>query len=302
MKRRHILNLALVVLLAGWTGSAAAASVKVFVSVAPQKTFVEKIGGPLVDVSVMVAPGASPATYEPRPRQMAALSEADIYFAIGVPFEKAWLPRIASANRNMKVVHCEQGFRRRTMSGHGHGEENHHGDHHEGHHDTGMKDPHVWLSPRLVAVMCRTITQTLAEADPDHAPVYKNRYQEFLAEIVDTDARILEVFEHTGGRRAFMVYHPAWGYFADAYGLAQIPIENQGKEPSPADLGRLVDTARSRHIKVIFAEPQFSTKDAKTIARSIGGEVVLADPLAENWSANLLSVAEKFRKAMEEDH
>ena len=95
-----------------------------------------------------------------------------------------------------------------------------------------------------------------------------------------------------------MVFHPAWGYFDDAYGLQQVPIEIEGKDPKPAQLKSLIQHARESDIKVIFVQPQFSTKSASVVAREIGGQVVLVDPLAENWMANMREVAAKFKAAL----
>ena len=144
---------------------------KVFVSILPQKYFVDKIGGDFVEVAVMVQPGASPATYEPKPKQMVALAKSDLYFAIGVPFEKTWLPKIVATNSKMHIVYTQVGIEKRAMkSHHAHQEESkhHYGktehgqDHHMG------KDPHVWLSPPLVMQQARNILNGLETLDPTH--------------------------------------------------------------------------------------------------------------------------------------
>jgi zinc transport system substrate-binding protein len=143
------------------TISNAAGSAQVFVSILPQKYFVEKIGGELVDVSVMVKPGASPATYEPKPHQMVALSLAKIYFAIGIPFEKAWLKKIASANPNMVVVHTERGIEKRAMSAHKqHKAEKAFEHHHE------IKDPHICqtsirFTPKFIDLITKNLPKRL---------------------------------------------------------------------------------------------------------------------------------------------
>ena len=280
---------------------------KVFVSILPQKYFLERIGGKLIDVSVMVTPGASPATYEPKPRQMVALAKTKIYFAIGVPFEKAWLEKIASTNGTMRVVHTETGIEKIPMKGyHPHGKETEHhakeehndkGGEDEEHH-RGIKDPHVWLSPPLVMVQARNILRALVSVDPAHRSVYDENYKNFIIELVDLDEEFRSVFAGRGVDIEFMVFHPAWGYFAHAYGLEQFPIEIEGKEPKPAELARLIEHARERGIQVIFVQPQFSSQTAETIARSIGGQIAFVDPLAPNWANNLREVARKFKAAL----
>lgn len=294
----------------------------VFVSIVPQKAFVQKIGKDRVNVQVMVQPGASPHTYEPRPRQMVAISKAKLYFAIGVAFEKAWLDKIAAANPKMKVVHTDHGIEKIPMKVHRHqGEErqphgdgerhrqeehrpgtkaaSHKGDgHHEGYRrEHGTLDPHIWLSPPLVKLQARTILNALQEIDPSHAGVYETNYQRFVSGIDDLDAALKTIFAGKQGLQ-FMVFHPAWGYFAHTYGLEQVPVEIEGKNPKAAQLRQLIEDATKKGIKVVFVQPQFSTKSAELVAREIGGQVVFADPLAANWSANLREVADKFEAVL----
>ena len=302
-------------LLAGFvllSPSWAAEKVPVFVSILPQKFFVEQIGKDLVDVQVMVEPGASPHTYEPKPRQMAAVSKARIYFAIGVTFEKAWLNRIKTSNPGMLVVHTDHGIEKLPMAAHHHhGDEKHdheahdrHGEdkdhkeaHHDHHHDHGEPDPHIWLSPPLVMVQARSILAALQSVDPPHHAAYEANYQAFVAMAAKLDAELRSIFAGKKGLQ-FMVFHPAWGYFADAYGLKQVPIELEGKEPKPAQLKQLIDHAREHDIKVLFVQPQFSVKSAEVVAQGIGGQVAFADPLAQDWMENLLAVAAKFEAAV----
>lgn len=298
MKSSCIIKMAIIIgiLCMNWTsGAIASAKVPVFVSIVPQKYFVKKIGGDLVDISIMVQPGASPATYEPKPKQMVALSIAKIYFAIGVPFEKAWLKKISAANPKMLVVHTEAGIEKRPMKAHHHpeGEE-----HHEGEDHHGIKDPHVWLSTPLVKILARNILQGLLEVDPVHSSDYEANYKKFIVELDDLDAEIRGIFAGKGNGMEFMVFHPAWGYFADVYGLHQVPIEIEGKDPKPAQLKHLIEHAKEHGIKVIFVQPQFSIQSAETIANAIGGEVVFANPLALDWANNIRKQAAKFKEAL----
>ena len=292
----------------------------VFVSIAPQKYFVQQIGKDLVDVHVMVQPGADPHTYEPKPKQMVAISKAKLYFAVGIEFEEANLDKITATNPNLKVVHTDQGIDKIAMEAHHHHDEEHaeeHGDsdHHEAEHDhekdehhgeaehdedhdehAGL-DPHIWLSPPLVKIQARTILGALNEIDPQHRSIYKANFKAFTAQIDQLDADLKKIFAGKTGMQ-FMVFHPSWGYFAHAYGLKQVPIEIEGKNPKPAQLTALIQDARNEGVKVIFVQPQFSTQSADVVAREIGGQVAFADPLAEDWMANLRAVAEKFQSAL----
>ncbi len=279
----------------------AAERLPVFVSIVPQKFFVQQIGKDLVDVQVMVQPGASPATYEPKPGQMAALTKSKIYFAVGVPFENTWLTQFTVANPAMRVVHTDSKITKIRMAAHYHHEDAHekhetgaHAENHGGH--EGL-DPHIWLSPPLVKIQARAIQAGLQEIDPVNKEAYAANFKQFSAEIDQLDAELRKVFAMKQGMR-FMVFHPSWGYFASAYALKQVPIEIEGKNPKPAQLKRLIEHARENRIKVIFAQPQFSTRSAALLAREIGGQVAFADPLALDWMANLHNVANKFKLAL----
>lgn len=270
--------------------------VTVFVSIVPQIYFVQQIGQELVDVQVMVQPGASPATYEPKPKQLAAISKTKIYFSIGVPFEKAWLNKIASANPDMKIVPTDHGIQKIPMVSHYHLNKEEHGHNVDQHHD-GIFDPHIWLSPPLVMMQARTIVTALQENDPAQRSVYEANYKAFILQIVDLDAEIRNTFDDKH-RRRFMVFHPAWGYFAQAYGLRQVPIELEGKDPKPSQLKAVIERAKEQNINVVFVQPQFSSKSAKQVAKEIGGQVAFVDPLAQNWFENLREVADKFKAAL----
>jgi zinc transport system substrate-binding protein len=228
---------------------------------------------------------------------MVNLARSEIYFAIGVPFEDNWLPKFARTNPKMKIVRTQAGIIKIPMKAGGHG-------HHETEHgaetiSAGAKDPHIWLSPPLVMVQAKNILDGLIKADPANRKLYESNYNAFLSELKNLNLELKEVFQTTGQNARFMVYHPSWGYFAQNYGLEQIPIELEGKKPSPRKLLELIQEARKDGIKVIFVQPQFSEKSAETIADAIGGKVVFADPLAEDWKNNLLQVAEKFKSAFE---
>jgi zinc transport system substrate-binding protein len=274
---------------------------QVAVSIQPLKYFVEEIGGNRVETAVMVPPGANPATYEPRPRTMSALSGARLYFAIGVPFEEAWMERIRSANEGMRVVRCGQGIERRAISGSAH-EQGFAGSGGPGSRSRkpGLKDPHIWLSPPLARIVCQNIRDGLVRADPEHRDQYRNNYLRLAREINRVDNRILEILTGKDGKERdwFMVFHPSWGYFADAYGLRQVAIETGGSEPGPGEFARLLSQAERRGVRTIFVQPQFSDKAARTIAAEVGASVETLDPLAERWGENLIEAARKIRKAL----
>ncbi len=272
----------------------------VCVSILPQKYFVQQIGKEMVDVQIMVQPGASPATYEPRPRQMADVAKSKIYFAIGVPFENVWLKKIAAGNPGIQIVHTERGIEKLAMKSHHHddGKEDHNNTRHDQeHHRKVSLDPHIWLSPPLVKAQAHNILVALQENDPQNKKVYQANFTKFSEEIDRLDADLRAVFAGKQGLQ-FMVFHPAWGYFAHTYGLEQVPVEIEGKEPKPAQLKKLINYAREKGITMVFVQPQFSTKSAEVVAREIGGQVAFANPLAEDWMNNLREIADKFKAAL----
>ncbi len=264
--------------------------VNVYVSIPPQSHFVKAIGGAQVDISVMVSPGQNPASYEPSPRQMVKLARADIYFAIGVPFEAAWLDKFAEVNPAMRIIHMETGIEKKPIHRHS-------GHHKTGQSQEGIKDPHIWLSPPLVMVQARHIMAGLTSLDPANTADYKKNYAAFITRIVKLDTALLRQFSDIKSSQ-FMVFHPSWGYFADAYGLDQIAIETEGNTPKAKDVTSLIQTAQKRDISIIFVQPQFSVKQAKIIAKEIGGKIVQADPLAENWEQNLKQVASAIKEEL----
>jgi len=290
-------NASIIIVLAliyGIAASALAAErVPVFVSIPPQSYFVQQIGKDLVDVHVLVKPGADPHTYEPKPQQMVALSKAVLYFAIGIEFETAKLAKITALNPRMHVVHTDHGVMKLVMDAHGH--QNMKDKREEDHHQ-GRLDPHIWLSPPLVMLQARSILTALQAVDPAHRSAYEANYRAFILDLVDLDAQLRAIFDGLKGS-PFMVFHPSWGTFAHAYGLNQVPIQIEGKSPKPAQLKELIERARSNRVKIIFVQPQFSSRSAEQISKAIGGRVAVVDPLAQDWANNLRQVAEEFKNA-----
>lgn len=424
------------------------AKVNVVVSVIPQQTFVEKIGGDKVNVTTMVKPGSDPHSYEPKASQMVAISEADIYFPIKIEFENAWLPKFKEQNKNMKFIEMTKGVEFIGMPDHGkmfaehdghenhhghHGEEslpfewagvfelkkgeytwsfdkvdgkyadpkmrflmmevhedNHgHGHHHEDegnvieehedkvkkifeskatmakdgdtisknettyelhfdqnknqtifkvsikedgkyifftehlpfefedkehffkdltsndiepvaqhpdasghhHHHHGENDPHSWVSPSNVKIMAKNIYDALISVDSKNSSYYKSNYEKFLNEINTTDKTIKNILKNVETGSKFLVFHPSWGYFAKEYGLVQVAIEVEGKEPKPKMLKEIIDYAKKEKIKAVFTQLEFSDKSSRAIAAELNIKVIKETPLAKDWSNNLIKMA-----------
>lgn len=264
----------------------------VAVTILPQKQFVERIAGDHARVIVLVPPGASPHTYEPTARQLEEISSASVYVKVGsgVDFERAWMDKLAGVNPRMTIVDSSTGIP--LISGSN--EETDEGSS-SGHAGEDGADPHIWLSPKNARIMVENTCQGLSLADPAHKDDFRVNADAYQRELDTLDAEIREQVARTRVR-SFMVYHPAWSYFARDYDLVQIPIETDAKDPSPAALEKLIQTAKDRNITVIFAEPELSTKSAKVIAEEIGGSVVLVSALEEDYIANLRNVSGAFAR------
>ena len=261
----------------GWTEP-----IPVFVSILPQKYFVERIGGEQVKVEVMVNPGESPATFNPNPKKMSLLSQAKLYFSIGVPFETIWIDRIQSIHSNLQFVplHDEAHDKSGTDQGHGH----------PSRHSHGSSDPHIWTSPAKVKLMAKKIKETLVRAEPQKEKYFEANLRAFHNDLDALDRDIREILARSDNHR-FLVFHPAWSYFAEDYGLEQISIEDGGKEPGARTLQKIIEKGKKLGIKVIFVQKQFSLSIAGKIAKMIGATVREMDPLAEDYLANMRRTA-----------
>lgn len=272
------------------------APLTVAVTILPQKQFVERIGGEHVRVIVLVPPGASPHSHEPTAKQLEDISRASVYIKVGsgIDFERAWMDKLIGVNPRMTIVDSSEGIQL-IVGGHDHEETAIPGDHSDEPETEGATDPHIWLSPKNARIMVENTCQGLARADPGHGAEYRSNADAYQKEL---DALDTEISADIASRQVhtFMVYHPAWSYFARDYGLIQIPIETDGKEPSPAGIENLILKAKEENITVIFASPESSTKSATVIAEEIGGTLVLVSGLEEDYLGNLRMVAQAFTK------
>ncbi len=272
--------------------------IRVAVSVPPQADFVRRIGGDHVQVEVMIPPGYSHVDYPLTPRQVAALSRARLYVAVGHPafeFEQIQLKAVLRDLPGIQVVDMSRGMQ--LLAGEGEEDDEHGRSHGQDHGQEGGGDPHVWVAPDTVAVAARNIAAALAGIDPAHAAEYRANLQRFEAEIAALDREIRARLAGREGDR-FMVYHPTWGYFAREYGLQQVAIEAEGKEPSAQRLIQLIDRARRERIQVVFVQAGFPRKSAQVIAEAVGGRVLVADPQDPDWLGNLRRVARELQEAL----
>jgi zinc transport system substrate-binding protein len=171
----------------------------------------------------------------------------------------------------------------------------HEEDHHD--HDHSGVDPHIWLSPMQVKKQVDIIAQTLSQEDPANADTYNSNAEQFKKELDALHTEIESEFAELKTDK-LMVFHPAWGYFADEYGLEQIAIEQSGKEPTAQELQHIIEEAKEEEIKVIFVQSQFNKDIAESVAEEVGAVVVSIDPLSDDYINNLRNVATTISESL----
>ncbi|MFU8818104.1 MAG: metal ABC transporter solute-binding protein, Zn/Mn family [Desulfurivibrio sp.] len=267
---------------------------EVTVGIAPLAYLVKRIGGERVNVATLIPPGQDPHSFEPRPGQISGLSRSDLYFSLDMPFERTLLTRIP-ADTGPRLIAVDRGIAKLAMAEHHHGHAA--GDSEAASHAHGEPDPHIWLGPRQLLIISAHIVTGLAELDPPHAATYLENYEQLKSEIEELHDRLSQLLAPLAGR-TFYVYHPAFGYFADSYGLRQHAVETGGKTPTPRQLINLIQQANHDGVRVIFVQPQFDRKSAAAVARAINGVVVPLDPLAADILANLAGMAARIHEAL----
>ncbi|MFZ0283035.1 MAG: zinc ABC transporter substrate-binding protein [Bacteroidales bacterium] len=257
------------------------------VSIPPFKYFVEEIAGDNFKVNVMVPPGANPHIYEPSPDQINKLSRSVAYISNGyLGFESTWLDRFSEINRNMKRLSLAEVIEP-IFSEH----------HHEGDHGEGA-DPHYWVSPACALKMAVSVRDLVIDLDPENRQQYEANFNSLSEKIAVVDMKAKEL-SLSGRKKAFMIYHPNLAYLARDYGLEEISVEYEGKEPSPLQLKELIDRARKESLKVILVQREYDTKNAKVIANETSSEIVIIDPLSENWLASTTEIINILKKSFE---
>lgn len=251
------------------------------VTVEPLRYFTEAIAGDKFEVVSMVPKGSSPETYDPTPQQLIVLGKSLAYLRIGyIGFELTWMDKLQENAPKMKVFDTSQGIDFIHAEGH------YHGDHfHEG----GI-EPHIWSSPKNSIIIANNILNALFELDAENKAYYIERFNSLSKEINETDAEINNILSR-GADSVFMIYHPALSYFARDYGLKQIPIEKDGKEPSPAYLKELIDTSRKEKVNVIFVQPEFTLRNAELISKETNTKIISINPLDYNWHEEMIKIA-----------
>jgi zinc transport system substrate-binding protein len=269
-------------------------AVEIFVSIPPQAYLADRVGGSRVKVHILADKGQDPHTFEPTPKQIITLGDADLYFTTGLPFEHRLIEKIKNSSRTLTVIDISHGITRRLISP-GHPEPG--GNKGDSARPAPEPDPHIWLSPPLLKIMADNIYDALIKAAPEYRSEFRRNLTALEKDIDSVHARIKELLRPFAGH-TLLVYHPAFGYFGDTYGLRQEAVELEGKSPTPKYLARFISEAKAENAKIVFVQPQFDRTSADVIADAIGGAVVEMDPLAYNVLGNLEQMAAKIEQSL----
>ena len=254
------------------------------VTIEPLRYFTEAIAGENYQVVSMVPKGSSPESYDPTPQQLVNLSKSQAYFRIGhIGFEQAWMKKLEANCPNMKIYDTSKGIDLIRDKGHWHGN----------HFHEGGVEPHIWNSTQNALIIADNIYQALCELDSTHQADYKNRLDRLKQSIQQTDAETRKLLENADS--TFLIYHPALSYFARDYGLKQISIEEGGKEPSPTQLKKLIETCRNENVHTIFVQQEFDQRNAQLIAHELGIDIVSINPLSYDWTEEMLQTAKALK-------
>ena len=252
----------------------------VAVTIVPEQTFVEAVCGDLAEVIAMVPPGNSPETYEPTAADIEQFSKASLYFSIGVPVEEASImpcvgdTKVVSLQDKVSEVYPERIF------------------------ESGERDPHIWLSPKRVKVMIEVIASEMCGLDPANKDTYNANAQAYIEQLDELDSQISASLEGVQNK-TIIVYHPAFGYLCDDYGLTMFALEEEGKEATVSHLQDMIDLAKSENIKVIFYQDEIDSSQSEAFAEELGGKTIQLSPLAANYIENLKNMAETMAEAMQ---
>lgn len=266
---------------------------KILVTIAPYRYFVKEIAGNDFDVEVMVPAGASAHSYEPSPRQMVDAAKAKLWFALGESFEPRVIRTIRNMNPALEVIDLRNGVDLIR------GDEGCSCCHKGGLCLAQGFDPHMWLSPKEVKVQVRTIASALSRLNPKNSGLYQERLGVLEKKLDDAEREIASILPKDRPV-TILVSHPSFGYMTRDFGLRQVSIEFEGREPTQKQVLGVVEQAKLAKIKTVFTQAQHPSKGAKVLANYLGADEKAVDPYNENYFSNLKSMAEQFSKSRPE--
>jgi zinc transport system substrate-binding protein len=259
------------------------------VSIPPQAWFVSQIAGEHAQSVVLVGPGQNPHNYEPTPKQIQSLASAGAWILSGTEFEISLLPRVTSLFPKLHIVDGTEGVQFRLLAER---------DEHDGVVPSSLEiDRHTWLGREPAKILAGHIKDTLCRLDKKNAEFYTLQYENLIDLIEDEFESLRIMLAPLEGRNVF-VYHPSFGYFLDEFGIRQEAVETGGKEPGPRVLNNLITKVRQENAAAIFVQAQFPVNAAKTLADSVDAQIIILDPLAEDWLKNIQDMGQILREAV----
>ncbi len=276
-----------------------AAADTVYVTIAPQKWLMDRLGGDLIQTEVLIPANRNAHTFEPTPNQIASLLSAKLYLYLDLPFEQQVVAILKKNKSKLQLINMAEQIHPIQVAHHHHREHEHAEADQYHHHEEESPDPHIWLNPGNLIRMARAGAKALQEMDPAHEAIYRARLEKVEAELEGLDQELRRLLAPHEGK-TFYVFHPAFGYFAKAYGLHQKAVEVEGKRPTPKQLSELIEQAKEDNVHVIFVQPQFDPRSATVVAQAIHGRVLPLNPLAEQVAENLKVMGQAIAEALQE--
>ncbi|MGP1476928.1 MAG: metal ABC transporter solute-binding protein, Zn/Mn family [Phocaeicola sp.] len=250
------------------------------VTIEPLRYFTEAIAGGQYKIVNMVPEGTSPETYDPTPQQLIDLSKSAAYFKIGyIGFEQHWMDRLKENNPQLNIFDTSEGVRIMKSNDE---------------HSIAGVEPHIWNSTQNATVIAQNICKALCKLDAKHTDDYTHRLDSLQHIIHKTDSIIKTDLQQAD--TAFIIFHPALSYFARDYGLKQICMEENGKEPSPASLQQIIKEGKANRVHTIFIQKEFDSRNTQLIADEMGLKVITINPLSYHWQEEMIRVADALKQ------
>ncbi|GKX31422.1 zinc ABC transporter substrate-binding protein [Vallitalea longa] len=286
MKKYILLVISIIIVLTGCSNKdTKEEKINIAVSIGPEEAFVNSVVGDKGTITTVIPSGFSPANYQPSPKELAKISDADLYFSIGVAAENNILPKIVNDNTNvisLKDATIDK-YPLLYLDNHSHDDEK----------DDEHADPHIWMSPKRVISMIKAIKESLCDIDPDNKEYYSTNADEYIDELEELDKYIIETINNSKFKN-FIIYHPSLGYFANDYGLEMVVIEEDGKNATIETITKVINFANEHDIKVVFYQQEFDSKQANVIAEEINGKVISLDILSKDYINNFKKLVDTF--------
>lgn len=256
----------------------------VVVTIAPQAAFVKEVAGDLVRTVTVLPPGANHETFSLPPQDMEKISAANLYLALGLPPERATiLPKVSELNRKLKIIDVQKEVAKTYPPRYFAPDD---------------QDPHIWLSPKRAIAMVQLTARELGSLDPDHRQTFEQNAKRFIGQIEAVDREIRTALKPMANRTV-IVFHPAFGYFADEYNLTMVALEEEGKEADPRRMREMIDMARKKGIKIIFYQEDIDSRQSRTFAEELGGKAEKVSPMATDYVENLKRMARTFAAGLQ---